>query len=142
MAAGDRGLLILGAAGAGKSALALKLIALGARLVTDDRVEVTAEGETLVARCPAPSIRGLIEARGFGLLRMEAQPAARLILAIDLDQVESARLPPPRHLTLLGKPLALAHAAPADHVPFALWCHLRGAARELGPETSDDDGAT
>lgn len=142
VAAGDRGLLILGKSGAGKSALALKLIALGATLVADDRVEVSVAGDDLVARCPAKAIRGLIEARGFGLLRMKAQPTARLILAIDLDRPEPARLPPQRHLTLLGKPLALAHAARADHLSFALWCHLQGAERDLGPEPSEDDGAT
>ena len=138
MAAGDRGLLILGAAGAGKSALALKLIAFGARLVSDDRVEVTADGERLIARCPSEAIRGLIEARGFGILRMEAQDEARLILAIDLDHTEGARLPPLRHLTLLGRPLALAHAARADHLPYALWCHLKGAARELGEDAGSE----
>ena len=140
VAAGDRGLLILGAVGTGKSTLALQLIALGARLVSDDQVAISAEGECLVARCPAPSIRGLIEARGFGFLRLDPQPAARLILALDLDRSEPARLPPPRQITLLGIPLSLAHAAPADHLPFALWCHLQGAARELDPEPNSEDG--
>ena len=34
------GVLILGASGAGKSSVALKLLAMGARLVADDRVEL------------------------------------------------------------------------------------------------------
>jgi HPr kinase/phosphorylase len=132
VAAGDRGLLILGASGRGKSALGLKLIALGAALVSDDRVALQAHSGTLRATCPSPAIRGLIEARHFGLLRMPTQDSARLILALDLDLAEDDRLPQPRHVTLLGVTIPLAHATKDDHLPFALWCHLRGADRELG----------
>ena len=132
VALGDRGLLILGKSGAGKSALALQLIALGAALVSDDQVAITAEGEGLIARCPSPAIKGMIEARGFGLLHLPAQDSARLILALDLDQMEPQRLPMPRMLTLMGRALPLAHAAKGDHVPAALICHLRGARRDLG----------
>lgn len=133
VAAGDRGLLILGASGSGKSGLALQLIALGARLVSDDRVAVKAEGAgALRAFCPLPPARGLIEARGFGLLHVQSQDSARLILAIDLDQEERDRLPHPRRLSLLGCTLPLAHATRAAHLPSALWCHLLGAARDLG----------
>ncbi|PIY73077.1 MAG: serine kinase, partial [Rhodobacterales bacterium CG_4_10_14_0_8_um_filter_70_9] len=64
-----RGLLILGASGAGKSALALELIALGAALVADDQVALRRVGEAVVA-APPPPLAGLIEARGLGLLRM------------------------------------------------------------------------
>jgi HPr kinase/phosphorylase len=133
VAAGDRGLLILGESGRGKSALALRLIALGAALVSDDRVLLTAEPDGLRARCPAPAIQGMIEARGFGLLHLPAQDSARLILALDLDRIEGARLPPERHLTLLGRDLPLAHAPRGDHLPYSLWLHLKGATRDLGP---------
>lgn len=132
VAAGDRGLLLLGPSGCGKSALALKLIALGAALVSDDQVRVTAEPGGLRATCPAPAIRGLIEARGFGLLHLPAQDSARLILALDLDRIEGARLPPARVLTLLGRDLPLAHAPKGDHLPYSLWLHLKGATRDLG----------
>ncbi len=132
VAAGDRGLLILGRSGAGKSALALNLIALGAALVSDDRVRVTALDGTLQATCPSPAGQGLIEARGFGLLRLAFQPAARLILALDLDQPEPDRLPQPRQTSLLGVSLPLARRPRGDHLSHALWCHLQGAPRELG----------
>ena len=133
VAAGDRGLLILGASGRGKSALALQLIALGAVLVADDRVAITADGaEGLRARCPVPAFRGMIEARGFGLLTLRAQDSARLILALDLDGDERDRLPQPRSLTLLGRTIPLALRPAGDHLPSALWCHLQGAPRSLG----------
>jgi len=61
VAVGGRGLLILGRSGAGKSSLALQLIALGARLVADDRTRVTLGPAGLVAS-PPEAIRGRIEA--------------------------------------------------------------------------------
>lgn len=136
----DRGLLILGGSGSGKSALALKLIALGAALVSDDQVaiETDADPAGLRATCPRDAIRGMIEARGFGILHMPAQDSARLVLALDLDRIEGARLPPARQVTFLGQALPLAHAPKGDHLPFALYCHLTGARRDLGPVTGPD----
>lgn len=138
VAVGDRGLLILGGSGTGKSALALKLIALGAALVSDDQVAIEPDDDTLRAFCPRDAIRGMIEARGFGILHLQAQTSARLILALDLDRIEGARLPPSRQVTLLGRNLPLAHAPKGDHLPSALYCHLTGALRDLGPELGPD----
>jgi HPr kinase/phosphorylase len=132
VAVAGRGLLILGASGSGKSALALQLIALGARLVSDDRVLVTSDADGLLASCPAPAILGLIEARGFGLLRLDALVSARLILAVDLDQTEAQRLPPPRQLVVAARSLPLAYAPKGGHLPAALYLHLAGADRDLG----------
>lgn len=124
VAVDGRGLLILGPSGAGKSSLALRLLALGARLVADDRTEVTAVGGRLIARCP-PAIRGLIEARGVGLLRAEAMDEAPIALVADLGQTEDQRLPPPRRLTILGCDLDLVLHAQNDHFPQALLLYLR-----------------
>lgn len=119
----DRGLLILGPSGAGKSALGLQMMALGARLVADDRTEVRQEGGALIATCP-PAIRGMIEARGVGLLAAPALPRARLILAVDLGQTETERLPPRRSVTILSTPLDLVLGAQSAHFPPALLCYL------------------
>ena len=54
-----RGLLILGASGTGKSALALRMMAHGARLVADDRVVLARRGDALIASAP-PALRGTI----------------------------------------------------------------------------------
>jgi len=86
-----RGVLLTGRSGAGKSDLALRLIDRGARLVSDDRTEIEARNGRLVARA-APPVGGLIEARGIGLLPIEALSEAVLCLAIDLD-AEPERMP-------------------------------------------------
>ena len=85
-------MLITGAAGSGKSATALQLMALGAVLVADDQVEVTAHGGTLRAHAP-DRLRGLIEARGAGLMQVACVPEADLLLAVDLDAESEGRLP-------------------------------------------------
>ncbi len=60
VAYGGRGVLILGASGRGKSALALRLMALGAVLVADDRTDLCREGDSVMARAP-DAIKGMIE---------------------------------------------------------------------------------
>lgn len=101
-----RGCLITGAAGTGKSTLALEMMALGAELVADDRVDLRREGDALVLSAPA-TIAGLIEARGAGILRVAACAEARLALIVDLDDAEAERLPEARRRELLGVPCRL-----------------------------------
>lgn len=96
------GCLIVGAAGAGKSTLAIEMMALGAELVADDRTEVEAEDEALLLSCPE-AIRGLIEVRGVGVLRVTQAGPVRLTLIVDLDAEEPERIPPPRQRDLLGR---------------------------------------
>ncbi len=124
VAAFGRGLLILGPSGSGKSALALRLIALGAQLVADDQTDLAVEDGRLVARCP-PAIRGLIEARGVGLLRAEPLDAAPVDLVADLGQTEDQRLPPARRITILGYEADLVLHPQNDHFPDALMLYLR-----------------
>lgn len=119
-----RGLLILGRSGAGKSSLALQLIALGAVLVADDRTELVPHAGHLTASCPTP-IKGLIEARGVGLLRAPTLDAAEIALVADLDQTEDQRLPPQRKITILGCEVDLVLQAQNDHFPAALMLYLR-----------------
>ncbi|MEL7464965.1 MAG: HPr kinase/phosphatase C-terminal domain-containing protein [Pseudomonadota bacterium] len=112
-----RGLLILGPSGAGKSALALDLIAMGAILIADDVVRIERIGDQLVMSVPDTG-RGVIEARGIGLLRTPAAGPTRLTLALDLGEREDTRLPAPLRWTrqglsapLLRRPSALQPAA-------------------------------
>ena len=53
VAFGGKGVLLLGASGAGKSSLALRLVDDGARLVADDRCDLFPRGGKLHARAPA-----------------------------------------------------------------------------------------
>lgn len=86
---GESGILIRGASGAGKSSLALGLIAAAersgrfARLVGDDRIELRRCGGRLIARGHA-RIGGKVERRGQGILEMDYEPAAVARLVVDL----------------------------------------------------------
>lgn len=79
-----RGLLIEGAAGSGKSSLALALIDRGAVLVGDDGVSLAPRGQRLFAS-PAPNIEGLLEVRGLGLLPFPTVSDVPVALLLRLD---------------------------------------------------------
>jgi HPr kinase/phosphorylase len=116
--------LLCGGSGSGKSDLALRMIHSGAFLVADDRVDLSREGDTLVARCPAP-LAGLIELRGVGILRVPAAAEAKIGLAVDLvPGGDIERLPAPRYRDYLGIQVPLLtldpfHASAAAKVAFA-----------------------
>lgn len=120
--------MIRGASGRGKSALALRLMALGAELVADDRTALHCEGADVIARCP-PAIRGMIEARFVGILAARALDAAPVRLVIDLDRVETDRLPPKRNTEILGQTLPLLYRVDGDHFPAAV-IHLLSHGRK------------
>jgi len=130
VAVGEHALLITGAAGAGKTTLALEMIALGAELIADDRVRAESdptppEGAGQVWISAPPNIAGLVEMRGFGLLRLAARPRAALKLIAELDQGETDRLPPRRSQVLSGIacPVILCKGRPG--LAAALTCLLR-----------------
>ena len=95
---GEAGVLIRGASGAGKTRLALALVAQAklaggfARLVADDRTLVVRHRDRLVAR-PHPAVAGLVERRGLGIEAVEHEPACVLALAVDLVEAWPDRLP-------------------------------------------------
>jgi serine kinase of HPr protein (carbohydrate metabolism regulator) len=86
---GEAGLLIRGPSRAGKSSLALALLAeagrlsLCGRLIGDDRISVTREGCDLVLR-GHPAIQGKIEDRGHGILDVAFVASAIASHVIDL----------------------------------------------------------
>ena len=92
VSADGRGILILGPAGSGKSSLALKLMGLGANLVSDDRTFVMRKSDRLIATCP-DKIRGQIEARGVGILKVAPLDCTELSLVVDLSLQIDERLP-------------------------------------------------
>jgi len=126
---GGAGVLLLGAAGRGKSGLALQLMAHGAALIADDRVILTRTGGDVVATCP-PALSGLIEARGIGILQAVPGGAAPLRLVVDLDQVETTRLPPKRSCDLLGLSFDLVFGGAAPHFPAAVMQYLKAGRAE------------
>jgi HPr kinase/phosphorylase len=111
------GVLLTGAAGAGKSDLLLRLLEAGFVLVADDRVEIK-DGQ---AR-PPDELAGLLEVRGIGILQLPFEAPVPLALSVELGR--GPRLPEPT-LDPHGLPLvwvdpALA-SAPA-RVRLALDC--------------------
>ncbi len=128
-----RGLLIQGRAGAGKTTLALEMIALGAELVADDRVAAAPGADGRLWLSAPAGLAGLVEVRGFGLARLARRERAALALIADLDRAENARLPEPRSRRLRGIacPVFLCKGKPG--LAAALSCLLR--ARDWpGPE--------
>ena len=119
-----RAVLIRGASGAGKSALALALLALGAELVADDRTRIWRAGARVLADAP-DTIRGRIEARGIGILELPATGPQPLALVVDLDRRAEARLPEPREAVLAGIPLPVIENAPGPYFPAAIVLYLR-----------------
>lgn len=128
VALGGRGLLIRGASGSGKSSLALALMALGADLVADDRTVLTRNGKAVQMSAPE-AIRGMIEARGIGLLHARCT-FAPLVAVLDLDLSESDRLPPIRKGNVLGLPFPLLHKCAGPYFPAALVQYLKAGRRE------------
>lgn len=108
------GVMIQGPSGSGKSALALQLIALGARLVADDRTRVEPRADGPWALAP-DRLAGAIEARGIGLLALPFAAAAPLRLIVDMGTVTPARLPEPVTRQVLGHDIRCIQRVDGPH---------------------------
>jgi len=96
------GVLLRGPSGSGKSDLALRVIADGARLVADDQVVLAVESDAVIGSAP-PALHGMIEIRGLGIMRMEAVARARIALVADMTAAEAIeRMPQPRRCRVAG----------------------------------------
>ena len=88
-----RALVFEGPPGSGKSSLALSLIDRGATLIGDDGVTLKREADRIVAR-PPPNIKGLLEIRGIGLVKLPTRDGAPVALLLSLvEQGHVERLP-------------------------------------------------
>ena len=125
VAIAKRGLLIVGPSGSGKSTLGLALMALGAKLVADDRTELFNKTGKLIAKCPV-AICGLIEARGLGLIRAPTLASAEIDLVVDLGLTETHRLPPHRNTTLCDVRCDLVLGQQTPHFPSFLLAYMMG----------------
>ena len=91
----DGAVLLMGESGAGKSDVALRLIAMGARLLSDDQTVLFGKAGRLFAGAP-PSLHGRMEIRGVGIVAMDAASPAPVVLTVRLDdQAKIPRLPAP-----------------------------------------------
>jgi serine kinase of HPr protein (carbohydrate metabolism regulator) len=117
---GDRGIVIAGSSGAGKTQLALALIShvrsfgLFARLVADDQILLSACNGRVVCAAPA-TIAGLVEIRGIGPSPVEHEAKASVDLIVRLVERQAAeRFPEAQNESLLGCDVPLLRLAADD----------------------------
>ncbi len=134
VALGDVAALIKGGSGSGKSDLALRCLGLpagpltgqAARLVSDDQVILTRQGQGLLLSAPA-SIAGRLEVRGVGIVDVGDVTPAWLALVIELvppDVVE--RMPEERRCVIEGVEVPVVALTPFEaSAPLKLLLCLR-----------------
>ncbi len=128
VAIGGRALLIEGPPGSGKSSLALALIDRGAALIGDDGVSLACVGGRIIA-APPPTIAGLIELRGVGLVTLPVAHPAPLALILTLGGAAGERLPERLAQRAIAGvdipvlPFVPGALAPAVRAEWALACH-------------------
>lgn len=84
VALGQNGVLLRGPPGSGKSDLALRLIEQRqCGLIADDQTDVFLRGKGVWARCP-PALRGRIEVRGLGIVKVKPHRPCKVSLIVDL----------------------------------------------------------
>lgn len=120
--------LVTGPPGSGKSDLVLRLLTRGFLLVADDQVDI----QDGLASAP-PTLAGLLEVRGLGIMRLPHVPTAHLSLVVHLTEESAPRLPMPRlhpdlRLPMIDLDARLASAP--ERVILALDCAL-GRVRQV-----------
>jgi hypothetical protein len=95
---GGRAVLLRGASGAGKSILALELLAeaqrrgIDAALIADDRVALAPHHGRLLVHAAAP-IAGQAELRSLGIVEVAYEPTGVVALVVDLVWEQPPRMP-------------------------------------------------
>ncbi|MBL6851869.1 MAG: HPr kinase/phosphatase C-terminal domain-containing protein [Alphaproteobacteria bacterium] len=130
------GILLIGKSGSGKSDLALRLIALGARLVADDRTDLKVKNGALVAT-PPKVIAGLLEIRGVGIVETPNAASTRIALVVDLSGKverlpELRRYEPPLRTRRADWPHLIALNAFEASAPHKVLAALRQGTRRRG----------
>jgi len=138
VALGAQGVLLLGRPGAGKSDVALRLIDQGAQLVADDRTILFTRRGGLYGKSP-DSIRGLLEIRGLGIVKMPSRANVKIALVVKLGR-EDTRLPvhhrfqAPRGLSVSRPPPEILlnghHASAPARIRAALAAFSKGLFRD------------
>lgn len=114
-----RAILLSGPSGVGKSDLALRLIDRGATLLCDDYTHIVRHADSPIAKA-MPTIAGLIEVRGIGLIRqphIDQAPVALIVSLLEQDEPQPQRLPdslPVRTLCGVDVPVLTLHGFEAS----------------------------
>ncbi len=100
----NKGILLTGKSGVGKSDVALRMIMeKGAVLVADDRVDLVCANGNLVGSCPK-NIRGLLEVRNVGIGQFKHKAKVKISLCVELceDKKDLERLPDNEYVDYMG----------------------------------------
>ncbi|WP_112942599.1 MULTISPECIES: HPr kinase/phosphorylase [unclassified Rhizobium] len=134
---GKTGLLFMGPSGWGKSMLAFAClteahrIRIDAALVADDQVMISARNNMAIATC-LPSIQGMIELRGTGIVRLPFISEAPMHYAVLPGHATGAdRVPPEGETTVVSQGLTLPVIRLLPNVPLPL-AVLMAKAPEIG----------
>lgn len=90
----ESAVLLLGDSSAGKSDVALRLIAMGARLLADDQTALSVESGQLHAEAVGAA-HGHIEIRGIGIVKIAAAGRVPVLFCVRLTLDTPPRLPEP-----------------------------------------------
>ncbi len=119
-----RGAVILGKSGTGKSNLAIKLISMGANLISDDQTHLKLTEDKIIITKPISTPK-LIEARGIGLLHAPYVLSSELFCFIKITDLELPRLPHSKIKNCLGKKIKMLEFNPIYNNESALFLGLR-----------------
>lgn len=112
----NKGILLTGKSGVGKSDVALRMIMeKGAVLIADDRVNIEDINGKLYGSTPQ-EIAGLLEVRNVGICQFDFKPRSEIVLCVELcsDRKELERLPDDEHVDFLGVSLTKLKLYPFD----------------------------
>ena len=108
---GGNGAAIIGCSGSGKSSLAIKLMVIGASLVSDDQTLFSKiEGNIFLSK--PRKVPNAIESRGLGLVPVPTIKASKLFCFIKLTNRPIERLPAVSHQLCLDEVVRLIHFNP------------------------------
>ena len=96
----------------------------GADLVADDQVQLRHDAGKLFATLGGKA-RGMIEARRVGILTAEVVKQGHVVLAVDMDHIETERLPPDRFVDFLGVQIPLLHNVDSPYFAAAVLQYLK-----------------
>ena len=113
----NKGILLIGESGCGKSTGALALIEKGATLIADDYINIDIQNNTVFAVCP-DTITGKIEVRGVGIVNMKSLPQTQIDLIIDCkpDFASVPRMPEEKTQKFFDKKVPLYALCPFENI--------------------------
>jgi len=119
-----KGVVILGKSGSGKSNLAIKLISMGAKLISDDQTYFKLKDNKIIISKPKTT-PNFIEARGIGLIKTPMVMSAKLFCFVNITNIELERLPYEEKKYCFGKKIKMVGFNPTYNNESALFLSLR-----------------